>query len=81
MSLLCVWFFLEAAVIDISLASLEYVSHFPGEGDDDGMTVTTTDCVDSNFYCSSWASKGQCHSNPDYMLVYCVKSCGMCSTA
>merc|ERR1719495_54077 len=40
-----------------------------------------TGCVDSNKYCSDWATKGQCQANPAYMNDYCKKSCGKCDTS
>ncbi|GAB1610736.1 zinc metalloproteinase nas-14-like isoform X2 [Argonauta hians] len=36
------------------------------------------DCVDSHQSCPTWASKGECTKNPDYMLVNCKKSCKKC---
>jgi len=35
-------------------------------------------CVDNNTYCSYWASIGECSKNPNYMHVYCKKSCQKC---
>ncbi|CAL4094757.1 unnamed protein product [Meganyctiphanes norvegica] len=37
-------------------------------------------CEDTNNFCSDWASKGQCQSNPAYMHVHCKKSCNKCGT-
>ena len=31
------------------------------------------DCVDRNPSCESWASKGECHKNPGWMIVNCAK--------
>jgi len=35
-------------------------------------------CTDFHISCSSWASAGECEINPDYMLVNCELSCGIC---
>ncbi|KAI8513894.1 hypothetical protein Bbelb_082180 [Branchiostoma belcheri] len=35
-------------------------------------------CTDSNSYCPSWASIGECDNNPGYMLPNCPLSCGVC---
>ena len=35
-------------------------------------------CTDSNPSCASWASRGECQSNPKYMLKSCKKSCNAC---
>jgi hypothetical protein len=35
-------------------------------------------CVDNNTNCAGWASYGECNNNPNYMLTYCKKSCGVC---
>ena len=32
-------------------------------------------CEDKNQQCSSWAERGECRSNPAYMLPLCCKSC------
>ena len=29
--------------------------------------------------CDAWAERGECESNPDWMLVRCARSCGACS--
>merc|ERR1719189_2681555 len=39
----------------------------------------TPGCSDENQNCESWAASGQCEANPNYMLVNCRKSCGVCS--
>jgi len=36
------------------------------------------DCEDENTSCQSWASRGECQKNPDYMLESCKKSCQQC---
>jgi len=36
-------------------------------------------CEDDNKWCSDWASKGQCESNPGFMNVSCKKSCDRCN--
>ena len=43
-------------------------------------------CVDKDSRCEVWAEKGECKSNPEFMIGVkssfegtCLKSCGMCS--
>ena len=38
-------------------------------------------CVDNHTNCDFWAEKGECESNPSYMLTNCRKSCGVCPKA
>merc|ERR1719168_409221 len=40
---------------------------------------TQAPCTDENQNCGNWAASGECESNPDYMLVNCRLSCGVCS--
>mmetsp|Transcript_19394 Transcript_19394/g.22169 ORF Transcript_19394/g.22169 Transcript_19394/m.22169 type:complete len:483 (+) Transcript_19394:58-1506(+) len=35
-------------------------------------------CDDENESCKGWADAGECIENPQYMLVYCAKSCNIC---
>ena len=35
-------------------------------------------CIDLHEKCPQWAAKGECTSNPGYMLETCEKSCGGC---
>lgn len=35
-------------------------------------------CLDKNNFCSGWAKRGQCRSNPAYMLANCKRSCRVC---
>ena len=35
-------------------------------------------CVDEHDTCSSWASEGDCTSNPEWMAIKCPVSCGLC---
>ena len=42
--------------------------------------ISTPTCVDNHRYCPLWALKGQCFSNPVYMLTACKKSCNQCVT-
>ena len=37
-----------------------------------------TDCVDNHERCEYWAGTGECDINPNYMLIYCKKSCEVC---
>merc|ERR1712142_33332 len=36
-------------------------------------------CRDESNNCQSWSNTGECRVNPGYMLVYCKKSCGVCT--
>jgi prolyl 4-hydroxylase len=38
-------------------------------------------CEDYNVRCAEWAQASECSSNPDYMSVYCAKSCAVCTVA
>lgn len=38
-------------------------------------------CEDLNRYCYSWSRRGECRRNPDYMLTYCQRSCGVCPSS
>merc|ERR1712039_22801 len=42
-------------------------------------TTPAPGCSDTNQYCEDWAASGECDANPNYMLEYCRKSCGVCS--
>merc|ERR1711936_634721 len=35
-------------------------------------------CTDENQHCPEWAYVGECKKNPNYMLLYCQKSCKIC---
>ncbi|XP_015775278.1 PREDICTED: coagulation factor VII-like isoform X3 [Acropora digitifera] len=35
-------------------------------------------CLDKNNFCSGWAKRGECRSNPAYMLANCKRSCRVC---
>ena len=35
-------------------------------------------CKDNNNQCCSWASTGECTSNPNYMSMECQLSCNLC---
>lgn len=37
-------------------------------------------CEDKNNMCSSWAQKGECNANPDWMHPNCKKSCRKCAS-
>ena len=30
------------------------------------------------MYCNEWKAKGECKKNPEYMNIYCARSCGKC---
>lgn len=36
------------------------------------------DCADHEIYCNEWKAQGECKKNPEYMNIYCAKSCGKC---
>ena len=40
--------------------------------------VCTMGCEDKSKDCLSWATEGQCESNPDGMLTTCPQACGVC---
>jgi hypothetical protein len=47
-----------------------------------GSSDDSSDCVDNDIHCSDWASgdpKWNCNGNPEYMMVYCKKSCRVCT--
>lgn len=35
-------------------------------------------CSDKHSNCEQWATSGECRTNPDWMLVNCQESCGLC---
>ena len=35
-------------------------------------------CIDTDDRCVEWGKRGECRSNPQYMLIYCRKSCESC---
>ena len=35
-------------------------------------------CQDKHEFCKLWAAEGECENNPDYMLKFCSRSCGVC---
>ena len=35
-------------------------------------------CSDKYVGCETWAGKGQCDTNPLYVLRYCPKACEVC---
>ncbi|KAJ7393543.1 hypothetical protein OS493_006527 [Desmophyllum pertusum] len=35
-------------------------------------------CADKHSNCEQWASAGECRTNPDWMLMNCQESCGLC---
>jgi prolyl 4-hydroxylase len=36
-------------------------------------------CEDDNLNCKDWAEKGECSTNPSYMLKTCYRSCSKCN--
>ncbi|XP_072048386.1 uncharacterized protein [Amphiura filiformis] len=39
---------------------------------------TSKACANNHTECDYWAGIGECTVNPDYMLIHCQKSCGVC---
>jgi len=37
-------------------------------------------CTDHNSFCPEWANLGECKKNPQYMNLYCKKSCKKCQS-
>jgi hypothetical protein len=35
-------------------------------------------CEDKHESCSHWSNVGECSANPNYMRLYCQRSCGVC---
>ena len=35
-------------------------------------------CADHEEHCTLWKKQGECKKNPEYMNIYCAKSCGVC---
>ncbi|CAF0996396.1 unnamed protein product [Brachionus calyciflorus] len=42
------------------------------------ILVKSNECENSNENCESWALKGECNRNRQYMSLECKKSCGYC---
>ncbi|XP_072049296.1 uncharacterized protein [Amphiura filiformis] len=42
------------------------------------VSTTSKACANNHTECDNWARIGECTVNPDYMLIYCQKSCGVC---
>lgn len=40
--------------------------------------ISLSACEDLNEHCAFWSGVDECNINPNYMLVYCKKSCGVC---
>jgi hypothetical protein len=38
----------------------------------------SAECIDQGAQCEAWASRGECQRNPEYMQLYCQKSCRKC---
>jgi len=49
-----------------------------GGGDSWGGPQHEHRCEDQNHNCDTWSKSGECHGNPDYMLVMCRRACGAC---
>ena len=39
---------------------------------------STASCRDTHMWCESWAERGECKINPNWMLPNCPKSCHQC---
>ena len=48
------------------------------DGDTDTGGGKNEDCKDDNAQCTTWAGRGECNKNPNYMLVSCKLSCKQC---
>ncbi|XP_014674979.1 PREDICTED: LOW QUALITY PROTEIN: lipase maturation factor 2-like [Priapulus caudatus] len=66
-----------------AFASLYY--QIPGLYGDKGILPIKPElkyeCKDGSEHCSSWAGRGECDRNPDYMLKQCQKSCKVCTAS
>jgi len=51
-----------------------------GKKDHQELALQHPTCVDNLKYCPLWARRGECFSNPVYMLTTCKKSCNQCVT-
>merc|ERR1719270_700061 len=36
------------------------------------------ECADHEPYCNEWKKNKECKNNPEYMNIYCARSCGLC---
>jgi glutathione peroxidase len=45
-----------------------------------GVAVSGTPEADQHEMCSEWADRGECESNPGYMLINCATSCAAMNT-
>ncbi|RCN29451.1 shTK domain protein [Ancylostoma caninum] len=43
-------------------------------------TGRESNCCDKHPSCASWAGRGECSNNPEYMLTNCQLSCHKCET-
>lgn len=43
-----------------------------------GQDAKNLRCEDTDERCEDWGEKGECRSNPQFMLIYCRKSCESC---
>ncbi len=41
--------------------------------------IDTVLCQDMNNLCQIWGENGECHKNPDYMLIWCNDTCNVCT--
>ncbi|XP_072014278.1 uncharacterized protein [Amphiura filiformis] len=48
------------------------------EGSCSFSILVTEICINNNDECDYWFEIGECIANPDYMLLNCQKSCGLC---
>jgi ShK domain-like len=78
------WMLSSAIIIGNPFALVEAVSECVATGEE--MTSfqcfksapTDLKCDDSDMRCPTWAGSGECKSNPQYMLLWCRKSCESC---
>lgn len=50
------------------------------EEDDDDEKLLEDSCQDKHEKCPDWSARGECSANPNYMTIYCRRSCGVCPT-
>ena len=51
----------------------------PADAEEQKRLGEDAPCVDLSQNCLSWARRGECDSNPDFMKQECAQSCGSCA--
>lgn len=49
------------------------------DDDDKKEEGKSANCGDSHEKCKYWADFGECQNNPNWMLIHCEESCGVCT--